>query len=320
MATVLLTGAAGFIGSHTVEALLQRQHRVVGVDNFRTGRRGNLGAVLGHRDFELEEADVSQPGVLDRLTAAWRPDAIIHLAGLVSVTESFADPETNHRLNFTTTELLVETVRAHGVGRLVYASSAAVYGNNESAMVAEDDPLQPANPYGSAKLASERLLLSALSPETVSAVCLRYFNVYGPRQDPTSPYSGVISIFAKALAHSLPITLFGDGLQSRDFVFVGDIAELNARVATAPTPAFGAFNACTGEATSLRELLQLLAPFAARPLEVTTAPARPGDVRRSCGNPGRARQFLGFSAATALAAGLPALLTETAAQSAATRG
>lgn len=307
MARVLMTGAAGFIGSTTVDLLLTNGHEVVGVDDFRTGREENLRGAAGSPRFRFHRADVTAPGFAG-LVATERPDALLHLAALVSVPESIADPALNDRLNVQATRAVVAAARAHGVRRLVFASSAAVYGDNPDLPLTEEAPPRPLSPYGEAKLRSEGLLAAAAGPD-LGTVALRYFNVFGPRQDPRSAYSGVISVFAAALRAGRPITIHGDGAQTRDFVSVADVARANLAALTAPLAGALVANVCTGRATSLLGLLDALrrvGGFAAP--AVTHGAPRAGDIRASRGAPERARDRLGFSAQDDLDAGLRALL------------
>jgi len=308
MAKILVTGAAGFIGSHTTDLLLASGHRVVGVDNFRTGRRENLAAALSTPGFALHELDVAVPGALSALAAAERPAAIIHLAALVSVQESLSNPAENFSLNVQATHLVAEAARLAGVGRVVFASSSAVYGDTDVRPIPETTETRPLSPYGAAKLASESLLLGHGASFGFTVRCHRYFNVYGPRQDPTSPYSGVISIFARRFAAGQSVTIYGDGGQTRDFIAVGDVARANLLAATRPDLRPGVANICTGRATSLLDLAQACARhFPGGPPPVH-APARSGDIRHSLGAPARAAAELGFTADTAVAAGLAKLL------------
>jgi UDP-glucose 4-epimerase len=308
MAKIIVTGAAGFIGSHTVDQLLTAGHAVVGVDNFRTGRRGNLAAALGAPAFSLHELDVAEPGVLDRLVARERPAAIIHLAALVSVQESLADPELNFRLNVLATQHVAEAARRHGVARVVFASSAAIYGETGDLPIREPAEKKPISPYGAAKLASEALLLGHGAAFGFTVRCQRYFNVFGPRQDPASPYSGVISIFERRYRERKAVTIYGDGTQSRDFITVRDVARANVLAATRPGLASGAANICTGRATTLLELAAIFArlhPGAAAP---GLAPARPGDIRHSRGAPETAAAEMDFTALTSVADGVAELV------------
>ena len=307
MAKILVTGAAGFIGSHTVDQLLAAGHAVLGVDNFQTGRRENLMEALRHKTFILRELDVTEESTFFDLVGEIGPDVIIHLAALVSVPESIASPALNDRLNFQATRIVAEAARRHQVPRIVFASSAAVYGDPAVCPVPEDTPKKPLSPYGSAKLASEELLLDYAAKYGLAAHCLRYFNVYGPRQDPHSPYSGVISIFLDHLKHDTAPMIYGDGKQTRDFISVHDVALVNVIAAVHRGPTSSVVNICTGQATSVNALWRLLArhhPHAPRP---SYAPPRPGDIRHSCGLPEAARRDLSFTARTDLAAGLAEL-------------
>ena len=313
MATVLVTGAAGFIGSHTCEHLLAAGHRVVGVDNFRTGRPENLGAVGGHPSFRFVNVDVTDGIAFEAVVAEAKPAAMIHLAALVSVPESLQDPVANFRLNLVATFHLAEAARRHHVARVVFASSAAVYGNATDVPLREDSALQPLSPYGGAKLASEALLFSHARSFGFTARCLRYFNVFGPRQDPRSPYSGVISIFAEKMARGAAPVIFGDGEQTRDFISVHDVARANVLAATRPGVDHGVTNICTGRAISLNQLatiMRLIHPGAPAPSHAT---ARPGDIRHSVGAPDRARVELNFAAEKSLHACLAELKSTPAA-------
>jgi UDP-glucose 4-epimerase len=311
MAKILLTGVAGFIGSHTADLLLARGHEVVGVDNLRTGKEENLRGATASPRFRWHRCDVTTPE-FRQLVQTEQPDAILHLAALVSVPESIANPELNDLLNVRATTLVIEAARAAGsVRRLAFASSAAVYGANPALPLGEDATTEPLSPYGAAKLHSEGLLAAAGAADPrLSTVALRYFNVFGPRQDPRSPYSGVISIFSAALREARPITLHGDGGQTRDFVSVADVARANLAALTAASTGALVANVCTGRATSLNDLLrtmQTAGGFAAP--QVTHGPARAGDIRHSLGSPARAQERLGFTARDDLGTGLRALFS-----------
>ena len=309
MAKILVTGAAGFIGSHTTDCLLGEGHAVVGVDNFRTGRRENLAAALRSPAFVLHERDVAEPGALAALVAAERPDAIVHLAALVSVQESIENPALNFSLNVHASQLVAEAARLHGVGRVVFASSAAIYGDGAEQPIRENAEKRPVSPYGAAKLASEDLLLGHGACYGFTVRCQRYFNVFGPRQDPASPYSGVISIFVRCYAEGKPVTIYGDGRQTRDFIAVRDVARANALAATRPGLASGAANICTGRATSLLELAGIFSahhPGVGAPVH---RPARAGDILHSLGDPAAAVTALGFTARAGVAETLAELIT-----------
>lgn len=308
MSHLLVTGAAGFIGSHTVDQLLRAGHTVTGVDNFRTGHRGNLATALSLPHFTLHEVDVAAPGALAQLVASVRPDAIIHLAALVSVQESINDPALNYALNVQATHHVAEAARLHGVSRIVFASSAAIYGDATALPIRESAEKKPISPYGAAKLASEALLLGHGAAFGLTVRCQRYFNVFGPRQDPASPYSGVISIFERRYRDGKPVTIYGDGQQTRDFISVHDVARANVIAATKPGVSSGAANICTGRATSLRQVIEVFRreyPQAAGP---TQAAARTGDIIHSLGALDAAVSALGFSAEVSVEAGLRELI------------
>lgn len=308
MAPILVTGAAGFIGSHTVDRLLVAGHRVVGADNFRSGRRENLERAKSADTFSFHELDVAVPGALAGLVARVKPDAIIHLAALVSVQESIENPELNYRLNLEATHFVAEAARQFSVPRIVFASSAAVYGNSTALPLREAAGGRPISPYGAAKLASETLLLGHGEAYGLIVRCHRYFNVFGPRQDPSSPYSGVISIFDRRYREGRPVTIFGDGRQTRDFVSVHDVAEANALAATKPGLRSGVANICTGRATSLLDLARIYASHYPRVSAPVLGPPRHGDIVHSLGAPEEARGALGFSAEVSVEEGLDELI------------
>lgn len=310
MAKILVTGAAGFIGSHTTDFLLAEGHSVVGVDNFRTGRRENLAGARESAKFTFQEVDVAQPGALADLVANERPAAIIHLAALVSVQESVMNPELNYSLNLHATHLVAEAARIHKVGRVVFASSAAIYGDTSDLPIRESSEKKPVSPYGAAKIASENLLLGHAASYGFTVRCQRYFNVFGLRQDPASPYSGVISIFAKRYREGEAVTIYGDGKQTRDFIAVRDVARANALAATRPGLGSGAVNICTGRATSLLELARHFAERYPGVPPPRHAAARAGDIIHSRGVPSVAETELGFTARVDLGEALTELCAE----------
>lgn len=296
MSCVLVTGAAGFIGSHTVDNLLKAGHKTVGVDNFRTGHRANLADADRSDLFSFVEADVAETGVLGGVVAAVKPDAIIHLAALVSVQDSMDNPELNYQLNVRATHYVAEASRVHGVKRVVFASSAAIYGDTTDLPIREDTEKLPISPYGGAKLASEALLLSHGAAFGIVVRCQRYFNVFGPRQDPASPYSGVISIFDQRYRDGRGVTIFGDGEQTRDFISVHDVARANVLAATADGVSSGWANVCTGQATSLLDVAGIFAEhYPEAPAPIHGAP-RTGDIIHSLGRPDKVSQDLSFKA------------------------
>ncbi|MFP4260005.1 MAG: NAD-dependent epimerase/dehydratase family protein [Opitutales bacterium] len=300
---VLVTGGAGFIGSHTCDYLLEHGAEILVLDHPDGRNLANL-AHLNGRQLEVEGRDVTEEGNLMWAVGAFRPDAIIHLAALVSVQESIDNPALNFKRNVEATHLLIDAVRQHRVGRIVYASSAAVYGEPQKLPVSENAEKKPMSPYGAAKLASEYLLAAASRCYGFSCISYRYFNVFGARQDPGSPYSGVISIFLKQFAAGRPVTIFGDGSQTRDFIYVKDVARANALAASAPLEGPHSMNLCRGQAISLARLVgefQRHFPGAPAPCY---EPFRPGDILHSEGDPRLVKRKLGYSALTPLEEGL----------------
>lgn len=309
MATILVTGAAGFIGSHTVDRLLLDGHQVVGLDNLRTGNLANLANAMPHPGFRFIPQDVLDAVALRDIFSQVRPEAIVHLAALVSVPESIAHPELNRSLNYDATLLVAKAAQTIGnVRRLVYASSAAVYGANPHLPLDEDAECRPLSPYGQAKLDSERWLQSfSVESNAPGSVCLRFFNVFGARQDPRSPYSGVISRFADALRRGDDPVVHGDGEQTRDFIAVTEVARAVSLACVAPNVPNRSINICTGNAVTLNSLLAAMARELKCELQIAHAPTREGDIRHSRGAPNRAQTLLGFKADSDLAAGLRAM-------------
>ncbi len=308
MGHVLVTGAAGFIGSHTVDRLLAAGHSVIGVDNFRTGHRVNLAGAFQSARFAFHELDVTASDRLATLFAATKPDAVVHLAALVSVQESLTNPDLNFALNVHATHLVAEAARAHGVRRIVFASSAAIYGNATDLPIRESAEKNPISPYGAAKLASEELLLGYGAAFGLTVRCQRYFNVFGPRQDPASPYSGVISIFARRYRDGTGVTIYGDGQQTRDFISVHDVARANVLATTSPEIGCGAANICSGRATSLLDVAGVFARHYPAIEAPSHGPPRAGDIVHSLGSPELAAAALGFRAEVAVESGLDELI------------
>ncbi|GAB5560361.1 MAG: NAD-dependent epimerase/dehydratase family protein [Synoicihabitans sp.] len=308
MSHILVTGAAGFIGSHTVDRLLAEGHHVTGVDNFRSGHRKNLGQADGNDRFNFVEADVSQEGALEQIVGEAKPHAIIHLAALVSVQDSMDNPGLNYQLNVLATHKVAEAARIHGVRRLVFASSAAIYGDTTDLPIREDTEKRPISPYGGAKLASEAILLSHGAAFGFTVRCQRYFNVFGPRQDPASPYSGVISIFDKRYRDGKGVTIFGDGNQTRDFISVHDVARANVIAATKEGISSGWANVCTGNSTSLLQIAEIFnRHYPDAPVRQHADP-RTGDIIHSLGRADKIAEELGFKAEVSVSDGLSELI------------
>lgn len=299
----LVTGGCGFIGSHLADALLDRGHGVRILDNLSTGKRANAPAAA-----ELVVGDIADRGLVKDCVAGM--DGVFHLAAIASVEASRRDWPGCHAVNLTGAIHVFDAARrgtAPGV-RVVYASSAAVYGDCPEVPLAETAPTRPTNPYGADKLGCELHGEVATRLYGVPTVGLRLFNVYGPRQDPASPYSGVISIFADRLGRGAPVAIHGDGRQVRDFVAVADVvAHFIAAMAT-DGAAGGVFNVCTGRGTTILELAQAIGDHLGVRPQLQFAPARPGDIRASIGNPARARTLLGLSAQVTAREGLAQLL------------
>jgi len=215
----LITGGAGFIGSHLVEALIERGERVRVLDDFSTGRRENLAAVADH--IELLEGDVADPEIAERAVAGC--DYVLHLAAIASVQASLKAPRHTHRVNVDGTLNVLDAAQRAGVRRVVFASSAAVYGDHTALPLREELPPRPLSPYAASKAVGEAYCCAFHASYSLPTVALRFFNVYGPRQDPASPYSGVISIFAARMARGECPVIYGDGKQTRDFVYVADV-------------------------------------------------------------------------------------------------
>lgn len=300
MTLVLVTGGAGFIGSHLVEALVRRGDRVRVLDNFTTGKKENLASVWDQ--IELIEGDIRDRSAVCRAVAG--VEQIFHQAALVSVPLSVQDPLANHTVNVDGTFNLLNAAREAEVQTFVYASSAAVYGDLPDPLKVESVTPAPLSPYGLAKRIGEEYAALFTHLYGLNIVCLRYFNVYGPRQDPHSPYSGVISIFLERARTGQPATIFGDGHQRRDFVYVGDVVRANLMAAACPAASGRVFNVGTGHATTILRLWDLVQTVVGVRLPAQFAPERAGDVRHSVADPDLARRVLGFEARTPLLDGL----------------
>lgn len=303
MARILVTGGAGFIGSHLSDSLLAQGHDLVVLDNLSTGKLSNL--PLATRGLTFVQGDVADVAMRE---VAHGCDVIYHLAAVASVQASVDDPVGTHVANFDGTLNMLEAARRHGVRRVVYASSAAVYGDVTRLPVAEDVPLNPLTPYAADKLAGEYYLGFYYRQFGIESIACRFFNIFGPRQDPSSPYSGVISIFADRLRRDLPLTIFGDGEQTRDYVFVRDLVRILAKAMHAPL-GHEVVNVGAGRATSLLQLVQALGQVTGKSIEVGHAPARAGDIRHSLADNQRLQALLDERPDTPLVDGLRELLT-----------
>lgn len=277
---VLITGGAGFIGSNLVDALLARGYAVRVLDNLSTGKRSNL---PDDSRLELIVGDVADAACVRQ--ALQGCCAVVHLAAVASVQASVDDPLGTHQSNLIGTLNVCEAMRAEGVRRVLFASSAAVYGNNgEGEAIDEDTPKAPLTPYAADKLASEHYLDFYRRQHGLEPVVFRFFNIFGPRQDPSSPYSGVISIFTEHAQKGLPIVVFGDGEQTRDFVYVGDLVEVLVQALESSEAVEGAVNVGLSRATSLNQLLEAIGEVLGGLPAVTYQAPRPGDIRHSRAN------------------------------------
>jgi UDP-glucose 4-epimerase len=301
---ILVTGGAGFIGSHLVRALLRGGHGVRVLDDFSTGKPANLDgaeALAGKYDarFQLIAGDVRDEGKMH--DAVDGCSAVAHLA---AVARSVEDPVAANSVTEGGTVNAVRAAVAVEVPRFVLASSYAVYGDAAQLPIAENTPLRPLSPYAEAKLGAEQACAAAADAGQITAACLRFFNVYGPRQDPGSEHSGVISRFMSAAVAGEPVTVYGDGQQTRDFVYVGDVADALVRALLRPLSGASTLNVGSGTQTSLLTILGLLEELVGGPIARRFAAAREVDIRDSRADAGRARWVLGWEAGRGVADGL----------------
>ncbi len=298
MALFLVTGGAGFIGSHLTEELLRRGERVRVVDSFITGRERNLAHLS---NVELIRGDLADLAVAQQAVVG--VDYVLHQAAIPSVPRSVADPITSHRANVDATLNVLVASREARVRRVVYAGSSSVYGETPTLPKQEDMIPQPLSPYALQKLVGEhyaRLFTALYGLETVT---IRYFNVFGPRQDPGSPYSGVISLFISALVDGRRPTIYGDGEQTRDFTYVGNVVDGVLRACYADDNGM-VINVATGGRVSLNQLYKTLRNLSGSEVEARYADSRPGDIRDSQADISRARTVLGYEPKVSLAEGL----------------
>jgi nucleoside-diphosphate-sugar epimerase len=299
VSTYLVTGGAGFIGSHLAEALVGRGHTVRVVDNLVGGKRANLAHIAG---VEFLEGDLADMPMAEQ--AVRGIDYVLHQAAIPSVPRSVADPVTSNRANIGATLNVLVAARDAGVKRLVYAGSSSAYGNAATLPKHEDMTPNPLSPYALQKVVGEqycRMFTELYGLETVS---IRYFNVFGPRQDPGSPYSGVISLFSTALLDGTPPTIYGDGEQTRDFTYVTNVVDGVLRACDAPNVAGESINVATGGRISLNELLRVMQQIVGTSLQPVYAEARQGDVKDSQADISKARTRLGYEPTVDLEEGL----------------
>ena len=290
MAVCLVTGGAGFIGSHLVDALIAEGGQVRVLDDFSTGNPANL-SQAGSR-VELIRGSVTQQAIVEQAVAGC--DVVYHLAALASVTKSVETPLLSHEICATGTLNVLDAARRLGVRRVVYAASSSAYGDQPGDQRVEDDPLIPLSPYAAAKVAGEHYCIACTSVYGLETVRLRFFNVFGPRQDAKSPYSGVIAIFSDAMKAGKTPTIFGDGLQARDFVYVADVVKA-LRLAAESKKAVGrVYNIGSGGSTTILELVKQLNDLLGTSITPLHQPPRAGDVRMSQACIRRAQEELGY--------------------------
>ncbi len=300
MTAVLVTGGAGFIGSHIVEELLRRGDNVRVLDNFSSGRRENLQGLKG--SLEILEGDLCDREKIAQ--AVQGIEWIFHQAAMVSVAQSMRDPGFCFEVNTVGTVNLLEAARRSGVRKIVLASSTAVYGDTDRFPTSESTGLKPLSPYAVSKQVNEVYARLYTDQFGLKVTALRYFNVYGPRQRPDSDYAAAIPIFLHRLIAGQELSIYGDGKQSRDFIFVKDVVAANLLAAESDSDAGEAINVCTGHETRIMDLIEELSEITSSNPEVKYEPPRPGDIYRSVGSPEKARQLLGFQAATPISEGL----------------
>jgi UDP-glucose 4-epimerase len=297
---IVITGGAGFIGSALARALVARGDDVSVLDNFSSGKRENLRDLAGA--LAVIEGDILDAGLLDRVFAG--AEVVFHEAAIPSVPRSLAAPVASHNANATGTLSVLEAARRCQVRRVVYAGSSSAYGEPPSLPVVETMAPAPLSPYAVSKLAGEHYCRVYARVFGVQAVILRYFNVFGPRQDPNSQYAAVIPRFITAALDGLPPTVYGDGEQSRDFCFIDNVVAANLGAADAEGASGKVFNIACGSGTSLNRVLALLGEALDRPVSARHEPARAGDVRHSLADISQAKAVLGYTAAVDFPTGL----------------
>jgi UDP-glucose 4-epimerase len=297
---VLVTGGGGFIGSNLVRALVERGDDVRVLDNFSTGQRANLAELAG--DIEVVEGELRS---YERVHAATRGvEVVFHQGALPSVPRSVQDPLTTSAVNVEGTLNVLLAARDEGVRRVVCASSSSVYGNSGELPRFETAHPDPISPYGVSKLAAERYCVSFSRVYPLETVALRYFNVFGPNQDPTSQYAAVVPRFITAIADGRPVTIYGDGEQRRDFTYVENVVDANVAAASAERVSGAVLNVATGRPTTVNELAEAIGSLLGRSVERDEQPERTGDVRDSWADIARARELLGWEPRTGLDEGL----------------
>jgi UDP-glucose 4-epimerase len=292
MAKYLITGGAGFIGCNLVRYVLEKGHDVVVLDNFATGKRENLTDVLDR--IELIEGDLRDRATCDRAVAGC--EAIFHQGALGSVPRSIDDPQTSHDVNVNGTMNILEAARSAGIRRVVFAASSSAYGDQPTSPKHEGMVPMPISPYAAGKLACEMILQAHAAAFGMETVCLRYFNVFGPHQDPHGAYAAVIPAFVSAILHDETPLVYGDGEQSRDFCYIQNVCKANWLAATAPPERCDgkAMNIACHHATTLNQILDLLGELLGKDIQADYQPPRAGDVKHSLADISRAKDVIGY--------------------------
>jgi UDP-glucose 4-epimerase len=305
MARICVTGAAGFIGGHVAEELLRQGHEVVGLDDFSSGKRETAALLSREPRFRMVEGSIADPVAVDKAVSGAKQ--VFHLAAIPSVPVSMKEPERTTAVNIGGTVNILEAARRTGTERVVLACSCAAYGDGPEQPKHEALPVRPVSPYAAQKIACEVYAQTYTTAYGLPCVALRFFNVYGPRQDPKSEYSAAIPRFVTRLLAGEPPIVFGDGLQSRDFVHVKDVVRACLLATTADRAPGAVVNVASGHSASLLELIELIRTAVgpqARGIRIEHLPPRPGDVRASSADLTRARDLLGFEPSIPLAEGL----------------
>ncbi|MEW6592375.1 MAG: NAD-dependent epimerase/dehydratase family protein [Candidatus Hadarchaeota archaeon] len=302
---VLVTGGCGFVGSNLVDLLMERGHSVTVLDNLSNGNMANIKAHLKNKRFSFIKGDILSKNAEDALSGV---DAVAHEAAIISVPFSIKKPELTHKINVDGTRHLLEASADAGVKRFVYASSCAVYGDQKKMPISEDAPLKPLSPYAESKLAAEKSCVGFYKRQGLSTICLRYFNIYGPRQS-GGEYAGVMMKFMERLKNNEPPIIYGNGKQTRDFVYAGDVAEATRLALECETGGGEVVNIGTGKRTDINQLcdifLDLTGNKGLKPFRWT---ARGGDILHSLADISKARELLGFRPKVGLRDGVKKLL------------
>lgn len=303
---ILITGGAGFIGSHTTELLLEHGHEVTVADDFSNGSMANLVSV--EDSISLLQLDIRDQAALN--TACRDIDAIIHLAAISSVEKSILEPLATHEVNTSGCISVMEAARENKVKRVIFSSSAAVYGDDPELPKTEDSPVRPLSPYAWHKLTGEFYGNNYRTLHGVNFAALRYFNVYGSRQDPSSPYSGVLSIFIERARNNQPLVIFGDGGQTRDFIHVSDVARINLLAVESPNQLPPVMNVATGRETSITRVGEKIRALCGSTAEVIHEAPRQGDIKRSCASGELLTATLGVRPSVEIDEGLAGLIQD----------